>query len=147
MFGVVLGKEYAAIKFFLYTLVGGVMMLIAVLMLYFTSDLRGLNEQQLVAASVVSAEDSAASAGGNREFRDAGAHVQHHGPATDRAIHRSVYGRPRLPVGTLVVVVGVLAAVYRLCHQGAERAGAYLAAGRPRRGADADLDAAGPASC
>ncbi len=33
-------KEYAAIKFFLYTLVGSVLMLIALLMLYFNSDLR-----------------------------------------------------------------------------------------------------------
>ena len=33
-------KEYAAIKFFLFTLVGSVLMLIALLMLYFTSDLQ-----------------------------------------------------------------------------------------------------------
>ncbi len=32
-------REYAAIKFFLYTLVGGVLMLVAILMLYFKSDL------------------------------------------------------------------------------------------------------------
>ncbi len=35
-------REYAAIKFFLYTLVGGVFMVIAILMLYFSSDLRAL---------------------------------------------------------------------------------------------------------
>ena len=35
-------REYAAIKFFLYTLIGGVLMLIAILMLYFKSDLREL---------------------------------------------------------------------------------------------------------
>lgn len=35
-------REYAAIKFFLYTLAGSVLMLIAILMLYFHSDLRGL---------------------------------------------------------------------------------------------------------
>ncbi len=35
-------REYAAIKFFLYTLAGGVLMLIAVLMLYFAGDIRGL---------------------------------------------------------------------------------------------------------
>jgi NADH:ubiquinone oxidoreductase subunit 4 (subunit M) len=40
-------KEYAALKFFIYTLVGGVMMLIAILMLYFTSDIRGLAEVDL----------------------------------------------------------------------------------------------------
>ena len=35
-------KEYAAIKFFLYTLLGGVLMLVAILMLYFSSDLSQL---------------------------------------------------------------------------------------------------------
>jgi len=35
-------REYAAIKFFLYTLVGSVLMLIAILMLYFHSDLKEL---------------------------------------------------------------------------------------------------------
>ncbi len=38
-------REYAAIKFFLYTLVGSVLMLIAILMLYFNSDLRVLAER------------------------------------------------------------------------------------------------------
>ncbi len=33
-------REYAAIKFFIYTLIGGVLMLVAILMLYFASDLR-----------------------------------------------------------------------------------------------------------
>ena len=33
-------REYAAIKFFLYTLVGSVLMLVAILLLYFSSDLR-----------------------------------------------------------------------------------------------------------
>src|SRR5262249_37633679 len=35
-------REYAAIKFFLYTLFGSVLMLIAILMLFFASDLREL---------------------------------------------------------------------------------------------------------
>ncbi|MEQ8788195.1 MAG: NADH-quinone oxidoreductase subunit M [Pirellulaceae bacterium] len=35
-------REYAAIKFFLYTLLGSVLMLIAILMLYFNSDMRAL---------------------------------------------------------------------------------------------------------
>jgi NADH-quinone oxidoreductase subunit M len=48
-------KEYAAIKFFLYTLVGSVLMLIAILMLYFNSDLRELTDQQLISAGVVDA--------------------------------------------------------------------------------------------
>jgi NADH-quinone oxidoreductase subunit M len=45
-------KEYAAIKFFLYTLVGSVLMLIAILMLYFNSDLTKLNAAQLAAAGI-----------------------------------------------------------------------------------------------
>ncbi len=45
-------KEYAAIKFFLYTLVGSVLMLIAILMLYFHSDLRQLDATQLASAHV-----------------------------------------------------------------------------------------------
>jgi NADH-quinone oxidoreductase subunit M len=47
-------KEYAAIKFFLYTLLGGVLMLIAILMLYFSSDLRELSPEQIVASGAVS---------------------------------------------------------------------------------------------
>jgi NADH-quinone oxidoreductase subunit M len=47
-------KEYAAIKFFLYTLFGSVLMLIAILMLYFNSDLRKLPADQLVATGAVS---------------------------------------------------------------------------------------------
>jgi NADH-quinone oxidoreductase subunit M len=45
-------KEYAAIKFFLYTLVGSVLMLIAILMLYFNSDLTKLSPEQLAAAGI-----------------------------------------------------------------------------------------------
>ena len=41
-------REYAAIKFFLYTLLGGVLMLIAILILYFNSDLTRLSQEQLV---------------------------------------------------------------------------------------------------
>jgi len=40
-------REYAAIKFFLFTLVGSVLMLVALLMLYFNSDLRVLSQDQL----------------------------------------------------------------------------------------------------
>ena len=53
-------REYAAIKFFLYTLLGSVLMLLAILMLYFTSDLRSLSPEQLVAAHVVSDVEAAA---------------------------------------------------------------------------------------
>jgi NADH-quinone oxidoreductase subunit M len=47
-------REYAAIKFFLYTLLGSVLMLLAILMLYFASDLRSLSDKQLLASHVVS---------------------------------------------------------------------------------------------
>lgn len=46
-------REYAAIKFFLYTLVGSVAMLIAILMLYFNSDLTRLTPEQLAAAGII----------------------------------------------------------------------------------------------
>ena len=36
-------KEYAAIKFFLYTLFGSIFMLVAILVLYFTSEPHTLN--------------------------------------------------------------------------------------------------------
>jgi NADH-quinone oxidoreductase subunit M len=49
-------REYAAIKFFLYTLLGSVLMLIAILMLYFASDLRELSEEQLIASHVANVE-------------------------------------------------------------------------------------------
>jgi NADH-quinone oxidoreductase subunit M len=42
-------REYAAIKFFLYTLAGSVLMLIAILLLYFHSDLRKLAEADVAA--------------------------------------------------------------------------------------------------
>ncbi len=47
-------REYAAIKFFLYTLAGSVLMLLAILMLYFASDIRSLSDDQLIASHVVS---------------------------------------------------------------------------------------------
>jgi NADH-quinone oxidoreductase subunit M len=53
-------REYAAIKFFLYTLFGSVLMLIAVLMLYFTSDLRLLSPEQLAAAHATIPADAVA---------------------------------------------------------------------------------------
>ncbi len=55
-------REYAAIKFFLYTLLGSIGMLIAILMLYFNSDLRQLEPQQLADAGIVAvAEGESAS--------------------------------------------------------------------------------------
>jgi NADH-quinone oxidoreductase subunit M len=45
-------REYAAIKFFLFTLVGSVLMLVAMLMLYFASDVSKLTNDQLIACHV-----------------------------------------------------------------------------------------------
>jgi len=58
-------REYAAIKFFLFTLVGSVLMLIALLMLYFASDLNKLPPElqaKYRTAQVASAEENPASA-------------------------------------------------------------------------------------
>lgn len=51
-------KEYAAIKFFLYTLFGSVLMLIALLMLYFNSDLRQLSADQLATAHIAAWDEA-----------------------------------------------------------------------------------------
>ena len=48
-------REYAAIKFFLYTLLGSVFMLIAILMLYFNSDVRLLEPNHLLASGELAA--------------------------------------------------------------------------------------------
>ncbi|MCO6044202.1 NADH-quinone oxidoreductase subunit M [Aeoliella sp. ICT_H6.2] len=45
-------REYAAIKFFLFTLFGSVLMLVAILMLYFSSDLRPLGADKLAELKV-----------------------------------------------------------------------------------------------
>ena len=45
-------REYAAIKFFLFTFVGGVLMLISLLALYFHSDLRVLSPEAMAASHV-----------------------------------------------------------------------------------------------
>jgi NADH-quinone oxidoreductase subunit M len=51
-------REYAAIKFFLYTLVGSVLMLIAILMLYFNSDLARLADAYgLNAANIANSKE------------------------------------------------------------------------------------------
>jgi NADH-quinone oxidoreductase subunit M len=49
-------REYAAIKFFLYTLFGSVLILIALLMLYFSSDLRALSNSDLAAVKIAEAD-------------------------------------------------------------------------------------------
>ncbi len=51
-------REYAAIKFFLYTLLGSVLMLVAILMLYFTSDLSLLTADELAASHVTTSKEA-----------------------------------------------------------------------------------------
>jgi NADH-quinone oxidoreductase subunit M len=53
-------REYAAVKFFLYTLLGGVCIVVAMLMLYFHSDLAGLPAERRAAAHVSAAETAKA---------------------------------------------------------------------------------------
>lgn len=51
-------REYAAIKFFLFTLVGSVLILVAMLMLYFASDLRVFEGNQLADSHAAAATDT-----------------------------------------------------------------------------------------
>ncbi|HPP54817.1 MAG TPA: proton-conducting transporter membrane subunit, partial [Thermoguttaceae bacterium] len=51
-------REYAAVKFFLFTLAGSVLMLVAMLMLYFSSDLRLLSPSELAACHAGEASPS-----------------------------------------------------------------------------------------
>ncbi len=50
-------REYAAIKFFLFTLVGSVLILVAMLMLYFSSDLTKFDKNQLALCDAAAASD------------------------------------------------------------------------------------------
>ncbi len=52
-------REYAAIKFFLFTLVGSVLILVAMLMLYFASDVTPLTDAQRVACNMTGPRDHA----------------------------------------------------------------------------------------
>ena len=155
-------KEYAAIKFFLYTLVGSVLMLIAILMLYFNSDLRQLTDavstEQLAQAGVISntldsenydslEAQQTAEIAAIRDSQDP-LHTFNILALQLMGQHTGLFGDPADPEnpnnnilwGQIASVVGVRAAVDWLCHQGAQRAGAYLAARCPRRSPHADLD-------
>jgi NADH-quinone oxidoreductase subunit M len=55
-------REYAAIKFFLFTLVGSVLILVAMLLLYFASDVTTLTAAQRLACHVISASAAPGSA-------------------------------------------------------------------------------------
>ncbi len=100
-------REYAAIKFFLFTLVGSVLMLIALLMLYYAS----VPEPGVERAT----------------------YLQHHPlgtPGTDGQLAI----RADAVSGPFGGLVGILAVLRGLRDQAARRAGAYLATRRARRG-------------
>jgi NADH-quinone oxidoreductase subunit M len=63
-------REYAAIKFFLYTLVGSVLMLVAILMLFFNSDLTQLSPQQLADAGVFTVDSGGTTDGAFKTWTD-----------------------------------------------------------------------------
>ena len=107
-------REYAAIKFFLYTLVGSVLMLIAILMLYFNSDLRQLTDDQLVANVVSHVPDGAVIDAGRANRAGRPVHtfnilaLQQMGQHTDSPFDGT------LLVRQVAAVVGLPAAVHRL---------------------------------
>ena len=133
-------REYAAIKFFLFTLVGSVLMLIALLMLYFASDLNLSSERPTPGSTASTRTDGLPGTNTVEQASpQAGPHLQHpgpdgHGPNAQLAL------QPAAAVGQVDPVVGVPAAVHRLRHQAAGGAGAHLVARRPRGGPHADLD-------
>ena len=77
-------REYAAIKFFLYTLFGSVLMLIAILMLYFASDLEGAFRRSIGRHARRLADAGRGRprgrAGSDSRRQRPAAHVQHPGP-------------------------------------------------------------------
>ncbi len=135
-------KEYAAIKFFLYTLVGSVLMLIAILMLYFNSDLRKLTDGQLIGTGVVNASLTGGTAR-RADFSDppgrrSAAHIQHSGAAENRPNARFAVQFANL--GSQPAMVVVPAVVHRLCNQSAGGAAAHVVARCARRSPHAHFD-------
>ena len=130
-------REYAAIKFFLFTLVGSVLMLMAMLMLYFASDLHKLRPEQLAACHDRATKRPTPARSGKDNTR-------RRTPSTcwpwPRSATRPNRRSTRHAALGKSLVVGVPAAVHRLYHQAAGGAVPHLAARRPRGGAHADLD-------
>ena len=138
-------KEYAAIKFFLYTLLGSVLMLIAILMLYFNSDLRKLDLPTSSWPPASSAHSSTKRPGkpSVQAIRQRAATPQHTFnilALQQMGQHTDLFTDANAGGGHSLAVVGVRAAVHRLRHQGAQRAAAHLVARCARRSSDADLD-------
>ncbi len=140
-------KEYAAIKFFLYTLVGSVLMLIAILMLYFNSDLRAANCRRRAnrwppAWSIAACDEAAQQA--ERQTIVSARHA-----ASTRSTSWPCSRWASTPTcSTTPIVAGAsrlqwwafVLLFIGFVDQGAQRAAPHLVARRARRGADADLD-------
>ena len=118
-------KEYAAIKFFLYTLLGSVLMLIAILMLYFNSDfgncrLPDFGDWRRQPTARRGSQANRRSSDPNR-------------PQTQHTFNilacsnwdSTPINSPRQLVGSFARMVGVCPVVYRLRDQSAQRAGSY----------------------
>ena len=158
-------REYAALKFFLYTLVGSVLMLIAILMLYFKSDLVVLyqeidNDLQAPGGRNGRARYNAASIsarGGQSGLEEdenliacaqtdtcSGQRREGKWNSPGRSyIQPAGTGRHRSEDRTLqsqLAALGLPAAADRVHHQGPLGAIPYLAAGRACRGSHTDLD-------
>ena len=133
-------REYAAIKFFLYTLLGSVLMLIAILMLYFNSDLKQLDRRATDRGRTSVRTAGPGRAGRRRspicEPQPAAAHVQHPGPAANGPAHRRCSTASRC-WGKSAAVVGLRAAVHRLRRSRCRRCrctpGCPTRTSRPRR--------------
>jgi hypothetical protein len=89
-------REYAAIKFFIYTLLGGVFMLIAVLMLYFASDLWDLSRPNCKRLKCWTPSRGCADRGDNEKVMSKAiySHLQHPGFATNRTPRATGCKRP-----------------------------------------------------
>ena len=108
-------REYAAIKFFLYTLLGSVLMLIAILMLYFASDLQRTVRRPVGGRAMSPDVDERRRAGKSCDQPGPAAHVQYSGPAA-RSASTTIqpFDRRSCCWGKSAAVVGVRAAVHRL---------------------------------
>ena len=116
-------REYAAIKFFLYTLLGSVLMLIAILMLYFNSDLRSCSPTSSWSPpSVVSSQLDAAEHRPQAIKRSARARrrcTRSTSWPCSRSASTPTLFNGELLWGKIAAVVGLPAAVHRLRDQGA----------------------------
>ena len=114
-------REYAAIKFFLYTLLGSVLMLLAMIALYFSTNV------------YIDAQGVTLLGGGSHEDRNGGPgedpHLQHdrHDGSRESCARVAAGG-----LGHLLALCRVCRAVHRLRHQGPALPVPYLAARCPR---------------